>query len=110
MAKPWRLTMQAERSLEEIAAWTVDNFGRRQAQAYEDDLITQCEAIASGTAPSRSCRPAIDPRLPDDLRFTRAGMHLVIFVDLGVRIVIVDFLHVQRDLPQRLADAARRYD
>ena len=37
-------------------------------------------------------------------------MHLVVFVDLGAHIVIVDFLHVQRDLPQRLADVARRYD
>ena len=110
MAKPWRLTLQAERSLQEIATWTVDTFGTRQADAYERDLVAQCEAIASGTARSRSCRTAIDSNLPDELRFARAGMHLVVFVDLGAHIVIVDFLHVQRDLPQRLADVARRYD
>lgn len=107
MAKPWRLTLQAERSLQEIAEWTLDNFGTRQAETYENNLIAQCEAVASGAARTQSCRKAIDPALPDELWFARAGMHLVVFVDLGAQIAIVDFLHVQRDLPRRLAGLGR---
>ena len=108
MVKPWRLTSLAETSLREIATWTIDSFGPQQAKAYEDALVEQCEAIASGTAHARSCRDVIDAGLPGELLFTRSGMHLVVFVDLGAQVVIVDFLHVQRDLPRRLADIARR--
>jgi plasmid stabilization system protein ParE len=108
LAKPWRLTPQAEKSLQEIAVWTVDNFGSQQAATYENALIEQCEAIAAGTVHPRSCRKVIDSSLPDELLFTRSGMHLVVFVDLGGQIVIVDFLHAQRDLPRRLANALRQ--
>lgn len=46
MPKPWVLTRQAERSLAEIADWTVETFGRRQADAYAEDLIEGCQALA----------------------------------------------------------------
>jgi plasmid stabilization system protein ParE len=108
VARAWRLTSRAEKSLQDIAAWTVDNFGPQQAKAYEDSLVKQCEAIASGPAHPRSCRKVIDSSLPDELHFIRSGMHLMVFVDLGPEIVIADFLHVQRDLPRRLTDVARR--
>ena len=108
MVKPWRLTSRAEKTLQDIAVWTVDNFGPQQAKVYEDNLVEQCEAVASGAAQPHSCQKVIDSSLPDELLFIRSGMHLVVFVDLGAEIVIVDFLHVQRDLPRRLADVARR--
>lgn len=106
MPKPWRLTRQAEESLFEIARWTLETFGPRQAEAYEEDLIARCEAIAAGTANAASCKEVIDPALPADLRLTRAGGHLIIFVGTDSEIVITDFLHAQRDLPRRLADLA----
>lgn len=104
MPKPWRLTRGAEASLAEIARWTVETFGPRQAAAYEDDLIAVCIAIASGTALTQDCRRIVDPDLPEDLRFARAGQHFVIFIDGAEQVVIVDFLHVRSDLPRRLAD------
>jgi len=103
MPKPWRLTRQAERSLVEIANWTHQTFGPRQANAYEDDLIAACRDIAAGTAMSQDCRRIIDPDLTDDLRFARAGQHFVIFVEDAERVIIVDFLHGRSDLPRRLA-------
>lgn len=106
--KPWRLTRQAEASLVDIARWTVDTFGPRQAEAYEEDLIARCARIADGTAPSQSCRRIIDPALPEALRFTRAGQHLVVFVELPESIAIVDFLHARSDLPGRLARLVER--
>lgn len=108
MPKPWRLTRQAEASLTDIARWTIETFGPRQAEAYEDDLIERCRAIANGTAQSQSCRRIIDPDLPEDLRFTRAGQHFVVFIERADRIVIVDFLHGRSDLPARLARLSER--
>lgn len=103
MPKPWRLTRQAEASLTSIAQWTIKSFGPRQAEAYEDDLIERCRAIADGTAQSQSCRRIMDPDLPDDLRFTRIGQHFVVFVESAEAVVIIDFLHSRSDLPARLA-------
>ena len=100
--RPWRLTRQAETSLLDIARWTARRFGPRQASAYEVDLIERCEAIAAGTAPSRSCRDAVDPTLDPRLRLTRCGGHFVIFVELPEMVVVVDFLHAKADLPRRL--------
>ena len=103
MPRPWRLTPQAEVSLVEIANWTLETFGPRQAAAYEDDLIARCAEIAAGTAQSQDCRRIIDPELPEDLRFARAGQHFVIFVEGAEQVIVVDFLHARSDLPRRLA-------
>jgi plasmid stabilization system protein ParE len=105
--KAWRLTRQAEASLVEIARWTVEIFGPRQAEAYESDLIERCRRVADGTATSQSCQ-VIDPRLPEALRFTRSGRHLIVFVERPDMIVVVDFLHGRSDLPSRLAHLAER--
>ena len=106
MPKPWRLTRQAERALVEIARWTLETFGPRQAEAYEADLIARCAAIAAGEAPSQDCRRLIDPDLPEDLRFTRAGQHFIVFTEDEEQLIIIDFLHSRSDLPRRLASLA----
>lgn len=103
MPKSWRLTRQAEAALVEIARWTNETFGPRQAAAYEEDLIARCVAIAAGTAMSQDCRRLIDPQLSEDLRFARAGQHFVIFVEDSDQVIIIDFLHARSDLPRRLA-------
>jgi len=108
MPRSWRLTRQAEASLAEIARWTNENFGPRQATAYEEDLITRCVAIAAGTAMSQDCRRLIDPDLPEDLRLARAGQHFVIFVEDTDQVIIIDFLHGRSDLPRRLAALAEQ--
>lgn len=102
MPKPWRLTRAAEASLIEIAHWTLETFGPRQAAAYEEDLIARCEEIAAGVAMSQDCRRIIDPGLPEDLRFARCGQHFVIFVEDAEQVIIIDFLHARSDLPRRL--------
>jgi plasmid stabilization system protein ParE len=104
MGRPWRLTRRAEAALTDIADWTVETFGRRQAAAYEEDLITCCRDIAAGTATSYDCRRLIDPALPESLRFARAGQHFIVFVEDDAQVVIIDFLHARADLPRRLAE------
>ena len=103
MSRPWRLTRQAEASLVDIARWTLETFGPRQAAAYEEDLIRRCADIAEGTAISQECRQLIDSALPEDLRFARSGQHFVVFVDRRDRVIIVDFLHSRSDPPRKLA-------
>lgn len=102
MAKPWRLTRQAEESLTEIASWTSEHFGARQVRAYQQDLISLCGEVAEGTAQSQGCKEYLSPEVSDDLRFARLGGHLVVFVELEAEIVITDFLHARRDLPRWL--------
>ena len=91
MAKPWVLTRQAEAALKDIAIWTVETFGRRQADAYAEDLIEKCQARL------------VDPSLPENLRYARSGQHYVVFIAGPDRMIVVDFLHVRMDLPARLA-------
>jgi plasmid stabilization system protein ParE len=98
------LTHQAQSTLAEIARWTVQTFGERQADAYEADLIDRCDAIAAGTAPSRSCRDVFDTALDPRLLFSRCGGHFVVFIETSDVVVIVDFIHARADLPERLAD------
>ena len=103
MAKPWVLTRQAEAALKDIAIWTVETFGRRQADAYAEDLIEKCQALADGAAPSKDCRRLVDPARPENLRYARSGQHYVVFIAAPDRMIVVDFLHVRMDLPARLA-------
>lgn len=103
MPKPLRLTRAAEASLIDIARWTHDTFGPRQAEAYEEDLIAACRDIAAGTAQTRDCRRLIDPDLPEDLRFARCGQHFIVFVENPDQVIVVEFLHSRSDLPKRLA-------
>ena len=101
--KLWRLTRVAEASLIDIARWTYETLGPRQAEAYEEDLIAACRDIAAGTALSQDCRRLIDPDLPEDVRFTRSGQRFIVFVEEPAQVIIADFLHSRSDLPKRLA-------
>ncbi|WP_333834994.1 type II toxin-antitoxin system RelE/ParE family toxin [Rubrimonas sp.] len=112
MPKSWRLTRRAERSLVDIARWTIETSGPRQARAYETDLIARCQAVAESVESSESCRSLIDPDLPEDFRLTRCGRHFIVFVDNPDAVIVIDFLHARSDLPGKLArlgdEGARR--
>jgi plasmid stabilization system protein ParE len=104
MPKHWQLTQGAETALFDIARWTIETFGPRQAAAYEEDLITACREIAADTAHSQDCKRFIDPDLPEDMRFARAGQHFIVFIEYDAHVIIIDFLHSRSDLPRRLAN------
>ncbi len=108
MTRPWRLTKQAEASLLEIARWTFETFGSRQATAYEEDLIAKCRDIAAGQVITQGCRQLIDPDLAEDLRFARSGQHFIVFIQDPDQVIIVDFLHSRSDLPAQLAALSAR--
>lgn len=45
MSRSFRLTRRAQDSLTDIARWTIDRFGARQAEIYEAELLDRCRAI-----------------------------------------------------------------
>jgi len=85
-----------------LATFTLETFGPRQGEGYEDDLIACCIDIAAGAAPSRE-RHLIAPDLPEVMRFTRSGRHFIVFAGDVAQVVIVVFLRNSVDLPARLA-------
>jgi len=101
MSRSFRLTRRAEDSLTDIARWTIDSFGLRQAEIYQEELLNCCAAILNGEAYSRSCGVLVDDA--DDLRFVRAGEHYLVFLDQPDEVVIVDILHSRSDLPRYVA-------
>ena len=101
MSRSFRLTRRAEAGLVEIAGWTIENFGHRQAELYEAELLSRCGAILNGQAHSRSCAVLVDAA--DDLRFVREGEHVLAYLDRPGEAVIVDILHSRSDLPRHVA-------
>jgi len=104
MSRALRLTRRAEGSLVEIAKWTIEKFGLKQAELYENEVLTRCQAILNGQAHSRSCAVLIDDAA--DLRFARAGEHFLVFLDQPDEVIIVDILHSRSDLPRHVAALA----
>ena len=104
MSRTLRLTRRAEASLVEIAKWTIEQFGLKQADLYEAELLTRCQAIQNGQAHSRSCAVLVDDAA--DLRFVRAGEHFLVFLDQPDEVIIVDILHSRCDLPRHVAALA----
>lgn len=101
MSRSLRLTRQAEESLVEIARWTIQNFGPRQADLYEAEIIDRCESIAKGNVLSRSCSILVDDA--ENLRFTRAGEHFLVFLYQPDEVFVVEILHSRSDLPHHVA-------
>jgi plasmid stabilization system protein ParE len=101
MSRTFRLTRRAETSLTKNARWTIKNFGLRQAELYEAELLTICNEILNGQAHSRSCAELVDDGT--DLRFVRAGEHFLVFLDQPDEVIVVDIPHSRSDLPRHLA-------
>jgi len=101
VTRSFRLTRRAEDSLVDIAEWTIQQFGVRQADIYETELVARCEAIARGEAVSQSCSVLVDNEA--DLRYARAGEHFVVFLERSTEILVVDILHSRSDLPRHIA-------
>jgi plasmid stabilization system protein ParE len=96
----YRLSPQAEQSLEEIIGWTIDHFGIEQAAKYKDQLISRLSALAAGDMPQgRSCNSLLEGRRDAaDLEYYREGRHFIIYRNTSEEILVLDFVHGSRDL------------
>ena len=96
------LARPAEAARVDTARWTHETFGARPAVACEEDLIARCRASAAGTAPSQACHRLVDPDLPGDRRFVRAGQRVVV-MERADAVILLDLRHGRGDRPQRPA-------
>ena len=102
------LARAAEAARVDTALWTHETFGARQAVACEEDLIARCRASAAGTAPSQDCRRLVDPDLPGDRRFVRAGQHVIVVMENAAAVIILDVRHGRADLRDASGSAGWR--
>ena len=99
--KKWRLTKQAEKSLLDIALWTVENFGKTQAFVYRDALIKCINRLASDKPPhGKACSQLIYKNNEfNNLFFYLEGKHYIVYRKFEHRIDILEFFHERCNLP-----------
>lgn len=106
------MTPNARDSIIEIVDWTYRNFGPKQAQKYEAELIKKCDSISTGNAVSQNCSVLIDEKVVidvKDMNFVRADRHFIFFQELPDQIRIVDFIHTQRNIVEIVANLSNKY-
>ena len=98
--RSYRLSFQAEQTLENIIGWTIDHFGLDQAVTYKNRLITRLASLAVDEVPhGRPCNSLLsDKRNAVDLEYYREGRHYIIYRNTTDGIFVLDFVHGSRDL------------
>ncbi len=96
----YRLSLQAEQTLEGIIGWTIDRFGIEQAARYKNQLISRLSTLATNDMPhGRSCNSLLaGKRNAVDLEYYCEGRHYIIYRNTVDEIFVVDFVHGSRDL------------
>jgi toxin ParE1/3/4 len=93
----WRLTPQAEADLEDIFAYTVEQWDFEQAERYHTGLLAMFDALVvdvwRGTV--------VSPRHGELLK-QRSGRHLIIFLRTEIAVEIVRVLHERMDADTQL--------
>jgi toxin ParE1/3/4 len=94
----YRLTLDAEDDLWEIARYTLTKWGETQQRRYETALLSCFEQLASKVAFARCPLPH-----RPDIRQVRCGHHIVFAMDEpGAPTTIIAVLHENMDLMRRL--------
>ena len=108
MSGTWRvrLTDQAERDLIDIARWTAENFGARQAEHYVETISLAIEALADGpeTLGTRA-RDELAPgvRTLHAARHGHKARHFVVFRVADDHVLeVLRLLHDSMDLARHL--------
>ena len=98
--RSYRLSPQAEQTLENIIGWTIDQFGVEQAINYKDQLIARLSSLAEDELPhGRPCNILVaEKRDVGDLEYYRQGRHYIIYRNSYEGIFVLDFIHGARNL------------
>ncbi|MCZ6828563.1 MAG: type II toxin-antitoxin system RelE/ParE family toxin [Gammaproteobacteria bacterium] len=104
--RSYRLSPQAEQTLEEIIGWTIDQFGLDHAAKYKRQLRSRLSSLAVDDVPhGRSCNNLLSGnRNAVDLEYYREGRHYIIYRNNSDGIFVVDFVHGSRDLEAIIQD------
>jgi len=110
MSLAWtvRLADQAELDFLDIATWTAENFGSRQADEYSETVMLAIEALTDGPEIlGAKAREDIAPGICTlhVARQGRKGRHFVIFRQAKERTIdVLRLLHDSMDLVRRISD------
>ena len=102
MTRTINLSPRAKFRLHEIADWTRQNFGSRQAARYGAGLVSAIEAVAAGKTEGRNCLAVFGDNSPSGLFFVSATSHLIFYTLSDTEIVVTDILHQSMDIPGHL--------
>jgi toxin ParE1/3/4 len=93
----------AEADLIEIALWTIDNFGPRQAQKYGTFLETAFPSLTRDplAPPSRDRASELGAAMRT-LHLPRPGRHLLLYQVVGDRVRVVRVLHDSMEITRHL--------
>lgn len=91
-------------SLEDILAWTIENFGDAQAEHYTDQLVARLEALAAGRPPRpKPCAILLEAKRPaKGLCFYREGQHYLILRETAQKLELVEVFHARMDIEARI--------
>lgn len=110
MSLAWtvRLADQAELDFLDIATWTAENFGSRQADEYSETVMLAIEALTDGPEIlGAKVREDIGPGICTlhVARQGRKGRHFVIFRKAEERTIdVLRLLHDSMDLARHISD------
>lgn len=98
--RAYRLSSQAEITLEDIIGWTIEHFGIDQAERYKNQVIGRLSTLSAGELPhGLPCNGLLaDHREVVDLEYYREGRHYIIYRNTVEGIFVLDFVHGSRDL------------
>lgn len=107
--RSYRLSPQAEQTLEDIIGWTIDHFGVDQAVKYKDRLIARLSSLAVNEVPhGRPCNIILsEKREISDLEYYREGRHYIIYRNTADGIFVLDFVHGSRNLEAIIEDLSQ---
>ncbi|GAA4813646.1 hypothetical protein GCM10011365_20220 [Marinicella pacifica] len=105
----WRLTPQAEKSLVEIAAWTIKHFGQAQALKNRDELISCINRLANNDPPhGKECNELMsDKSQAKGLLYFHQGSHYIIFRRTKKQLEVLEFFHQRMNITAHLEELAR---
>lgn len=110
--KTFKLSLQAQQTLEDIFAWTIEQFGINQAVTYKNQLINRLNSLAAEEPPhGRSCNLLISEVVKViDLEYFREGQHYIIYRNTTGIIFVADFVHGSRNLEEIILELTKPKD
>jgi toxin ParE1/3/4 len=100
------LSQLAENDLANIAAWTAENFGQRQAAVYIDALLDTIDELSANEPPRSKARDeiAIGLRTLHMAKRGRTGRHFLVYKRTDDLLIIVRILHDSMEVSNHLPD------
>jgi toxin ParE1/3/4 len=100
------LAAAAETDLDNIAAWTTENFGPAQAEAYIESILDTIDELTASKSPSRSIARdeiATGVRTIHMRKRGRRGRHFLLYSETADEVKIQRILHDSMELSRHLA-------